>query len=158
MKIMSLILFAACLKVHALDYTYSTNYFSTSDQVTNIYIGTNGPDATKDTVQIAWNKVNHNFATLQQRGFDLNTAFTNYTATNLAGTIKFYSTNSTLTAATSLKIYFPPFPDAGTNYIAIPPGEFIGATTTDKQSNNFTMTFTAVTFTNHILENPIFHK
>jgi hypothetical protein len=82
-KLFVIALLLCGLKSFALDYTYSTNLFYAIDTVTNVYIGTNAPDATRDSAQTAWNKVNGNDNYLLRKQVDLNLRFTNFVATNV---------------------------------------------------------------------------
>jgi hypothetical protein len=76
-------LIALAPAARALDYSFSTNSFYAIDTVTNVYIGTNAPDATRDSAQIAWNKVNNNDNYLLRKQVDLNQRFTNFVSTNV---------------------------------------------------------------------------
>jgi hypothetical protein len=71
--------------------------------------------------------------------------------------IRTYSTNVTLTAATSLTIYFsPPFADA--NYIVTAPNALVGSMVTARTTTNFTLGFTSATLNSQTIEGSCIHQ
>ena len=157
-KLICMMMFCVGLARADFDYNYSTNLFSPTIGVTNIYFGTNSTDTNRDSFRVWANKINHNAMTLDTRTTTINSTLTNFIGTNYVGAMKPYTTNATLTSASSLKINFTAFPDLTTNYTVTAPNELMGVLTTNKASNNFTISFTTVTMTNHTLEGAVIHK
>lgn len=76
--------------------------------------------------------------------------------TNLVSTIQTYSTNATLSVATSLQIFFSPgFAD--TNYVISSPNAVALPLLTARGTNNFTISFSAATVTTTI-EGVVMHR
>jgi hypothetical protein len=71
--------------------------------------------------------------------------------------LRTYLTNVTLTAATSLTIYFSP-PFADTNYIVTAPNGLVGSTVSARTTTNFTLGFTSATLTSQTIEGSCIHQ
>ena len=97
--ILAAMLLASAFAAKAVDFTYSTNLFYALTYPTNIYLGTNGTtNATdRDTVVIAWNKVNAAqnlfWRTIQTSQSNLTTVSNGVTKLN-AYTNQIYASNS----------------------------------------------------------------
>jgi hypothetical protein len=74
------------------------------------------------------------------------------------GSAQTYSTNATLSAATSLVVNISGFPDLTTNYTVTAPNDLVGATVTARTPTNFTLGFTAATITSQTIEGAVVHK
>ena len=68
----------------ARDWTYSTNLFAMYDYTTNVFYGDNpsGTDTNRDTWLVMVNKLNHNDTWLERAVRTVNSALTNFMATN----------------------------------------------------------------------------
>jgi hypothetical protein len=71
--------------------------------------------------------------------------------------LRTYSTNVTLTAATSLTICFSP-PFADTNYIVTAPNDLTGSMVTARTTTNFTLGFTSATLNGQMIEGSCIHQ